>query len=839
MKQLYPIKILVILAALLTISASGTAQDSNRREFIRAFQNADMYFYYDENYLNAASLYEPLVESHPDNYNLAAKLGICYLNLDGKKDEALKLLKVASKGVVSSAKEYKQTGEKAPLDTYLYLAIAFHRSDSLQQALTFFNDAKKRVAEEDTYQQDFIDLQIRNCRYAMEMKKRPLRIISEYFTPWLKDYPGACNPVLSKNDSVFVFTVKNEGQTQIYCSYKNKTWSKPSNITKQLGGYDRFYTNSITGNGKMLILFMDDGGDGNLYYSTRRDTNWTKIKSIGKPINSIYWEAHGFITPDGKTMYFSSNRPGGEGELDIWSSRRLPDGSWERPVNLGNAINTPYDETTPYFDPANNALLFSSIGHISMGGYDVFRSINRGGSWTQPVGMPYAFNTVQENTNFILNNNAPGFVASRFDDKSSLRNIFAIVAVDPADEITRASGTIQLEDGLEPNPNVSLITVRNIKTGEVMQNIPVGADGSFNFNVKPGEYQVLVSHDGYNTDTINLSLPLYYAGSYLAVNPSLKPEKVSAGVFLSIQNILFDFDKYTLTDEARPTLELLKNIMINYPQLTIEVAGYTDAIGSTEYNRGLADKRAQEVINYLTSAGIDANKFVKKAFGESNFAAVNTNPDGTDNPEGRKFNRRVTFGIVNPKTGIVLRQETYTPRYLRQPSSMKYSIVLRESKQPLNSGYFSGLIKDEMLFVKTIKADSAYIYVLGLFYNRPDAVTYLGYLRENGLKDAYIINQYDLENKGGDVSSKVISLPLQGTGMKTFTIQLKATRNPISISIVFPNYKGVREILSEDGYYKYLYGEYPTIAKAKQALVDVRKDYSDAFIREVNAYKDK
>ena len=100
----------------------------------------------------------------------------------------------------------------------------------------------------------------------MEMKKKPLTIISEYFTPWLKDYPGACNPVLSKNDSVFVFTQKQEGKTRILCSYKSGTWKEPVDITKQLGGYDRFYSNSITGDGKMLIIYMDDGGDGNLYY---------------------------------------------------------------------------------------------------------------------------------------------------------------------------------------------------------------------------------------------------------------------------------------------------------------------------------------------------------------------------------------------------------------------------------------------------------------------------------------------------------------------------------------------------------------------------------------------
>jgi outer membrane protein OmpA-like peptidoglycan-associated protein len=838
MKHIYLTKRVLIISALLTGIGSMYAQETARREFQKAFQNADMYYLYDENYLKAAALYEPLAEAYPDNYNLAAKLGICYLNLDGKNKEALSSLKKASQGVVSSEKDYKQTGEKAPLDTYLYLGIAFLRNDSLTQALKFFNDIKKTLQESDSYQANFIDLQIRNCRYAMEMKKKPVRIIAEYFAPWLKDYPGACNPVLAKNDSVFVFTVKNEGITQVYCSYKNKTWGEPVNITKQLGGYDRFYTNSITGDGRMLIMFMDDGGDGNLYYSTRRDTTWTKIKSVGKHVNSIYWEAHGFITPDGKTIYFSSNRPEGEGELDIWTSQRLADGSWERPVNLGNVINTPYDESTPYFDPQNEALLFSSIGHISMGGYDVFRSIKRGGSWTQPVGMPYAFNTVQENTNFILNNNTPGFVASRFDDQNNSRNIYAIVAIDPADEITKASGFIKLEDGLTVNPETSLITVKNIKTGETFQNIPIGQDGSFSFNIKPGEYQVLVSNDGYNTDTINLSLPLYYTGNYVEVNPSLKPEKVATGEFLSIKNILFEFDKFELTDEAKPTLELLKNIMNTYPELTIEVAGYTDSKGGTEYNRILADKRAQTVIDFMVSIGIDKSKFTKKAFGKSNFAAINTNPDGTDNPEGRKYNRRVTFGIINPNTGVVLRQETFTPRHLRQSSSMKFSIVLLRTKERLNTEYFSNLIKDEKLFVRTIYTDTVNLYVLGVFYNRPDAVRYLDYLKENGLKNAYVINQYDLENTPEQIivynpSDKPVST------RKMYTIQIKATKGQLDIRKSFPGYDGVKEIVADDGLYKYVYGEFPSIAKAKENLTNVKKDYDDAFIREIDVLINK
>jgi hypothetical protein len=272
--------------------------------------------------------------------------------------------------------------------------------------------------------------------------------------------------------------------------------------------------------------------------------------------------------------------------------------------------------------------------------------------------------------------------------------------------------------------------------------------------------------------------------------------------------------------------------MINYPDLIIEVAGYTDAKGSTDYNKKLANKRAQAVINYFTSKGIDMTKFVKKAFGESNFTAINSNPDGSDNPEGRKYNRRVTFGIRNPKTGVVLRQEAYTPQHLRQSSTMKYSIVLERTTDRLYPGYFSSLINDEMLFVRTIMTDSLNLYVLGVFYNRPDAVTYLGYLRENGLKD-YIINQYDIDNLSEKLNA-VGSIENPLLTRKAFTIQLKATKSPIEISRVFSAYEGVKEILSDDGFYKYVFGEYESIAKAREALTDIKKDFDDAFIKEIN-----
>lgn len=820
----------VVLSTLIFCFLPVFSQVLTKKAFIKAVQEADVYYYYDQNYEKASVLYEALLNKYPENSNLMAKLGICYLNIDGKDVEALEMLSNAQKNVVQQDKDYLEYGDKAPLDTYLYLAIAYHHNDSLEKAIVLYYDAKKKLSGTKIFREEYIDNQIRDCRYAIEMKKKPLTIDSELFAPWLNDYPGASNPVLAKNDSVFVFTQKINGKTRILCSYKSGVWKRPVDITKQLGGYDRFYSNSITGDGKLMIIYMDDGGDGNLYYTERRDSTWSKIKSVGKPINTIYWQSHGFITPDGKGMYFASNKPGGEGELDIWYSEKDISGKWQEPVNCGNIINTPYNEDTPFFDPDNNALLFSSVGHVSMGGYDVFRSIKKNGGWTNPVGMPYAFNNSEENTFFILNNHKPGFITSLYNKETNARNIYAIVAEDPAEKITQAKGRIKLQDDVSIDPKQADISLVDLKKKDTPKHIDLIDSASFNFDVKPGDYQLYVSYTGYKTDTVSISIPLYYSGNYINVNASLIPDKVFDGEFLSINNVYFGFDSCLISQQAKAGLDVLKSILISYPELKVEVAGYTDAMGNKEYNRILADKRAQAVIDYLSTQGTSPDRFVKKAYGKSNFVALNTNRDGSDNPEGRKYNRRVTFGIIDPKTGITIRQETYTPEHLRQPFSFRYSIVLLKSAKKLSPSFFSALTKDDLLFIRTIETDSLSMYALGVFYNKIDAIKYLDYARGAGFPKAYVLDQYQLENESKSLgSANEKKTPL--VDQNIFTIQLKATRNPISVSKIFSELTGVNEKRTSDGYYKYYYGQYESIAKAREALVEIKKSYNDAFIK--------
>ncbi len=865
------------------------SQQITQREFVKAVQQADILYYYYEDYDLAASHYEPLLKQFPENYNLVVKLGICYLSIDGKEKEALKLLKIGAKNIIARDEDYTEIGEKAPLDTYLYLAVAYHRNDSLEKAIKLYADAKKRLGNLELFRNEYIDNQIRDCRYAIEMQKKPQNVSAILFTPWLAKYPGASNPVVSKNDSVFLFSVKREGKTIIYCSYKNGVWKKPTDITKQLNADPTSFPNSITSDGKFLVIYCSDGFDGNLYYSQRKDTTWSKAKNLGRNINTFYWESHGFITPDGKTMYVASNRPGGIGELDIWKSEKDNRGDWSKPVNCGNVINTPYNENTPFYDAASNTLLFSSVGHLGMGSYDIFRSVNRNDSWTKPLGIPYEFNTTAENSFYIASNNSQGFITSKYDVKSQTRNIFTLSSGEPADKKIYAYGSVTLSDNLPVNPDQTEINLFDHKSGALIRKIELNEKGAFNFEVKPGDfrivvsqtnkktdtithkqildaavpkkqftdtgtfffeikpgdYQLHISHTGYKTDTLNINIPMKLAGNYIPVTSALLPEKVANGKFLSIRNILFEYNSYKLSADAISAISELKSVLVNYPELRFEVAGYTDSKGTPEYNLKLADRRAQIIIDLLTSEGIAAGRMIKKAFGSSEFAAQNTKSDGSDNPEGRKYNRRATFGIINPKTGIVIRQETYTPMHLRHSNSLKYCIVLEETKKTLSPGNFAKMKTDELLFISSVPTDSVTYYTIGDFYNRSEALTYLNFARESGFTNAYVSDRY-LIHSGSDniIPVETVVKPVSKTVTTTesgiiYTIQVSASRKKLDLSR-FKEVSGVKETASPDGYFRYFAGEYNSFSEAKEALPGIQsKGYKNAFIRDLRSIINK
>jgi outer membrane protein OmpA-like peptidoglycan-associated protein len=809
------------------------SQTKPSKEFIRAVQDADLFFYFNEDFDKAASLYEVIMKNFPDNMNIKAKLGICYLNTDGKKADALKLLEKATGDVVKSDNEYLEYGQKASLDTWFYLAHAYHINNNLLKAISLYIDVRKKIGATQAFRVEYIENQIKACRYALEMEKSPVNTSEELLIPWLKDWPGANHPVLSENDSVFVFTQKVDGKNHVFCSFKTSDWKRPVDITTQLGGNENLESNSITARGDLLILYTDDGADGNLYSSSRKGSEWSKMRKLNKNINTKYWEAHGFITPDGNQLYFSSNRPDGFGELDLWVSKKEENGSWGSASNLGNSVNTLFNENTPFYVPGTGTLLFSSMGHSGMGGYDLFSSTLKDGKWTIPVGMPYPVNTTSDNTMFMEDPERKGLITSMVDDKTRIRNVYRIIQMGLSSESIVATGDVGLQDGMIIEPGLAELKLTHADSSRAWKKIEINDSGKFKFDTKPGDYIVQIKYPGYKTDTFNLIIPKNYKGSSLSVSTSMVPEKVYSGDFLSISNILFDFNSNSLDEQAKFNLEKLKSVLNNWPELKIEVSGYTDIKGSQDYNIILAGKRAQAVINYFTSSGIPETTFVKKAVGAADFIAINVNSDGSDNPEGRRYNRRVTLGVINPQTGISIRQESYTPPGLREQFAMRYGIVLMKSPEKFYPDYFSDFKMNELFFVRPYFRDSVYLYVLGEFNDKSVAESYLKFAREKGFKNGYIVNQYDMKEPDHLLMNKSERGRRSGE-IKIYTIQLRASTTPLKMDS-FSVLENVREIKGNDGYFRYVSGEFEGFSKAKEALEKTHSSgFRDAFIKEYN-----
>jgi hypothetical protein len=150
-----------------------------------------------------------------------------------------------------------------------------------------------------------------------------------------------------------------------------------------------------------MILYRDDNRTGNLYFSRIEDGSWSRATKLEAPISTGYWESHGCLSRDGKVLYFTSNREGGYGGLDIYRAEQKPGGKWGEPVNLGPVINSPYNEQAPWISSDGRTLVFISFGHGKMGGYDIFYSrMQADGTWGEPVNPGYPVNTTRDDLYF-------------------------------------------------------------------------------------------------------------------------------------------------------------------------------------------------------------------------------------------------------------------------------------------------------------------------------------------------------------------------------------------------------------------------------------------------------
>jgi hypothetical protein len=377
---------------------------SNGQE-IKNMQNLFLeteYFFLNGDYSDALPSYLQLYEQMPENANLAYRIGACYLNIHGQKNLSIDYLETASKNMSAKHKEGTISHISAPYDALYDLANAYlinYKFDLAKEAFTRYSET---LLPDDRENRAFLKHLIGVCDNAKELIASPISYTEENMGEIFNDDKPNYNPVISSDGKSFAFMVSLKFYDAIMHSRLiNGKWSSPLNISPELQIDGKVFISCLSADGKTLFLSKNDNFNSDIYYSTFNGTSWAPAIKVGKNVNTKYWESHAFLSDDGNQLIFSSDRPGGFGGLDLYISRKIK-GEWGPAVNMGPEINTPFNEDRAFLINNGKTLFFSSQGHFSMGGYDIFRSdLQSNNLWNKPQNLGYPLNSPDDNFFFM------------------------------------------------------------------------------------------------------------------------------------------------------------------------------------------------------------------------------------------------------------------------------------------------------------------------------------------------------------------------------------------------------------------------------------------------------
>ncbi len=808
-------------------------------DYRTTFTDAEYYFLFND-FAEALPLYKKALEQKPDNANLNYRIGLCYLNILGQKHNAIPYLEAAVKNITSNYQEgsYKET--KAPKNAYFYLGEAYRVVENIDKAIEAYNTFRELIDTKDVYSLDYVDQQIQACQRAIKMMEEPINIDLKLIKLFDNE-KYIYSQVVSADGKTMAFTTQEKFYDAIYISRKkdNGQWGNPVNITLDLTVEGEIFTTSLSPDGNTIYLFKNDRGIGNVYKSNFENDKWQPVTRLGKNISSRNWETGASISPDGHTLFFSSNRKGGYGGLDIYFCKLLPNGEWGDPQNIGSTINTPYNEEAPFLTPDGNTLYFVSQGHNSIGGYDIFYSERIGeNEWSVPINLGYPINTTDDDLSYYPLDNDNALVSLVKKGSPDVRNIY-LLSIKPGSEqlAVNVEGIITLTNNFEVQSDKFSLELIDVINNEVLQKKkPEDVSGKFFFEVKPGLYRLIVKGEGYTEKVLPLYIPDDFSQSSYPVDIQMIPEKVASGEVLEIRSILFEFDCDKLNREAAFELEKVFGIMNKYPSLTIEVCGHTDSKGTASYNYKLSLRRAQSVIDYLIGKGIHKERMVARGASDLENVAVNLNPDGTDNPEGRSLNRRAAISVLKSDENIEIQENLSIPEHLK-PRQQPYTILLSPINYPINAVSEARICKHVgQQTRKLVGPMGQFAHTIGSYDHKSQAIALLNYAIDNGFPESTIIGERDLQVLLSIPTSTVEESVKPDEGV--YTIQIMASKEPIEDASVFKGLN-VKEVKSESGIYQYIFGEFKGKNAAKEELEKIKLlGFTEAFIMNINRYKE-
>ena len=652
-------KILTLLIVALFGLSSNFAQNNSTKKADKLFDRLE--------YVKAAEEYLKLAEKSSDNY-VIGRLADAYYNIFNTKDAEKWYAKIVNDNpdaeivfryseMLKANGKYKESNvwmskfsEMKPYDTR---AIAFRNTpnylDKIIKKGKRFN--VQNLKDVNTVSSDFGAFTFDNALYLTSGRKQRgsknkkydnYSADEEYVLDVFK-YDVINDVYINENPLEAINTKYHEGIIAFSPSGDTMYFARETYYSKS------YYKDSIVKNGstnKQISVI-------NLYRATRctkkeitwknnGNCNFNKGWNVSElEINSAYYSMKNpALSCDGKTLYFSSDMPGGFGNYDIYKSEIKKDGGLGKPINLGQQINTEEQEVFPHMC-CDDTLYFSSNGHLGLGGLDVFYSKNVDGKWSnvRNVGLPvnsnsddFAFKMGEDCTNGFVSSNRSGGLGS--DD------VYAVKKIKPLCDILLESIVVDSKTDL---PIDAALTSIKDNTGIINNSKETSQDGLVDYMFEcEDEIQLLVSKEGYESKMIDIKL--------LDIDPPLLKIKLDPIKELIIEEkivlnpIYFEFDKANITNQAAFELDKLVAIMMEYPDMIIRVESYTDSRGPASYNKFLSDKRAKSTAQYVISKGIDENRISGVGMGEEDPKIDCTSGCSKDD---HAKNRRSEFIIIS------------------------------------------------------------------------------------------------------------------------------------------------------------------------------------------------
>ncbi len=457
--------------------------------------------------------------------------------------------------------------------------------------------------------------------------------------------------------------------SRIYWStWSDSGWTKGKRIDASFNKQDTHIGNpSLTPNHNILYFTQcqeqqDLSMRCSIYKVEKKDGSWGQAEKLASHINpdTAHSTHPSIVNLDDSSayLYFSSNRKGGKGGMDIWRAQVDSSGNVNEPENLGDSINTDFDEVTPYFQPQQERLYFSSNGHVGIGGYDIFRADDLTDStWSNPknIGKPenssvddmYYRKLPDMDRAFLVSNRPGGFELKNetcCDDILSLRYLKHVFKGEVMTLKDNQSAAVD-------NP-VAKLKRYNPASGQYKVVAEDSVDGStFSFEMDPStKYKVEVEKSGYTSQTKTVNT----TGKSVAdtIRSMVYVDKIEKGKTYRLENVYYDLNKATLRPSSKKALDSLYLLLLDHPGIVIELSAHTDSRGSKEYNKELSQKRAESCVSYLRKKGIPKERLKAKGYGESQL--LNKCKDGVDcSEEQHQKNRRTEFKVIGKIDGKI------------------------------------------------------------------------------------------------------------------------------------------------------------------------------------------